>query len=123
MSVRTEKVASVIKRLLARPVSDLAAEHSAGLVTVTAVRLSNDLHIAKVYVSIYGANTSRTKFLNVLEDKKSSMRHILGANLRMRFTPDIKFFIDDTLDQIEHIQKLLNSVKNESPNIESNPTP
>ncbi len=38
----------------------------------------------------------------------------MAKEVRLRFTPDLKFFLDDTLDQIEHIQRLLDSVKDDS---------
>ena len=111
MSIRAERVASVIKRVLAQPVSDLANEYNAGLVTVTTVRLTNDLQIAKVYVSVYGGKTSPPEFVDILEKNAGEFRTIVGNNVRLRFTPELRFYLDDTLDQMEHIQKLLDSVK------------
>ena len=111
MSVRSEKVASVIKRILAKPLTDLSEEHNAGLVTITSVKLSNDLQIAKIYVSIFGGKISPPKFLSILEGHVRELRHHVGANVRLRYTPELRFYIDDTLDQIEHIQKILDSVK------------
>lgn len=113
MSIRTEKVAGEIKRTLAKPISDLANELSAGLATITAVRVSPDLKNAKVYVSLYGHKMAPSTFISHLESHKGKLRHIVGAQIRLRTTPDLRFFIDDTLDQIEHIQKLLDSVKDD----------
>ena len=119
MSIRTEKVAGEIKRTLAKPISDLANEYSAGLVTITAVRISPDLKSAKVYVSLYGHKMAPSTFIEHLESHKGKLRHIVGTQIRLRATPDLKFFIDDTLDQIEHIQRLLDSVKSDlEPRIE-----
>lgn len=111
MSVRQEKVASVIKRALSRPVSEIASENSAGMVTVTAVRLSPDLSVAKVYISLFGKKTTPAKIISILEARKGEMRHIIGKAVKLRITPDLRFFYDDTLDQIEHIQKLLDGAK------------
>jgi ribosome-binding factor A len=111
MSIRAEKVASVIIRCLSEPVSAIAAEHSAGLATVTSVKLSPDLQIAKVYISVYGGQITPARFLEILELKKSVLRRHVGSNVKLRFTPEIRLFLDDTLDQIDHIQKLLDSVK------------
>jgi ribosome-binding factor A len=112
MSIRTEKVASTMKKILAMPIGDFAREYYPGsLVTVTSVRLSPDLRLAKVFLSFFGQNISPGAFIEILEDKKGYIRSIVGSKVRLRYTPDIKFFIDDTLDQIEHIQSLLDSVK------------
>jgi len=114
MSIRTEKVASVIKRELAGKLSDLANEYSAGLVTITSVRLTKDLHIAKVYISVFGGSLSQGEFLGIIEENTKSLRGELGRNIRLRFTPELKFYLDDTLDQMEHIQDILNTVKPKS---------
>lgn len=114
MSLRTEKVASVIKRTLAQPISDYAKEVFAGLVTITDVRLTNDLQIAKVYLSVYAGKVTPAQFVNMLEKKVGELRSYVGSKVRLRFTPELRFYIDDSLDQIEHIQKLLDSVKKDA---------
>ncbi len=112
MSIRTEKAASTIKRIMAKPIGDLAGEYYPGsLVTITSIRLSPDMRLAKVYLSFYGKSISPGAFIDILTEKKGYIRSVIGAGIRLRFTPDLKFFIDDTLDQIEHIQSLLDSVK------------
>jgi ribosome-binding factor A len=114
MSLRTEKVASVIKRILAQPISDFAKESSAGIVTITDVRLSNDLQIAKVYISVYAGKVTPAQFVTMLDKKIGEFRSYVGAKVKLRFTPELRFYIDDSLDQIEHIQKLLDSVKKDA---------
>lgn len=111
MSIRAEKVASVIKRALSEPVSTIARENSAGIVTVTTVKLSPDLQIAKVYISVYGKKYSSAEFVQILDNRKGELRKIVGNSVRLRTTPDVKFFIDDTLDQMDRIQVLLDNSK------------
>ncbi len=111
MSIRTDKVASSVKKTLAGEIHSLASEFSAGLVTITAVRMSNDLQIAKVYLSSYGGKISTSDFIDHLENNKRTLKSAVAHQVRLRHTPDLKFFIDDTLDQMERIQKLIDSVK------------
>lgn len=111
MSVRAEKVASLIKRSLVEPVNHLAEEFSAGLVTITSVKLTNDLHIAKVYVSIFSNKGGPGEFMHVLQEKSKMLRTELAHHVRLRYTPELRFYLDDTLEQMEHIQDLLNSIK------------
>jgi ribosome-binding factor A len=111
MSVRAEKVASTIKRIIAEPISQIAREQDAGMVTVTSVRVTGDLQIAKVYISIYGEKTSPGKFISFLENKQGELRSLIGAKMRLRYTPELRFYLDDTLNEMEHIQELLDSVK------------
>lgn len=113
MSVRSEKVASTIKRELAEPISRIGTEVFKGLVTLTAVRISPDLQIAKLYISVFGKNISIGDVISELEKHAGELRSVIAKNLRLRFAPELKFYIDDTLDKMDHIQDLLNSVKTE----------
>lgn len=120
MSVRTDKVASVIKRAIAVQIDSLAKDHSAGMVTVTSVQLSKDLQIAKIYISIYGDRIEPGKFLAILDSKKGHLRSFIGTQISLRHTPELKFFYDDTLEQVQHIQDLLDTVKSQSHEVKVN---
>ncbi len=110
MSVRAEQVASVIKEeigiLLTREFND----PSYGLLTVTDVRMSADLKIAKVYVSILGNADVRERMMKVLDEKKPGIRRIVGSHIRLKFTPEIHFYLDDTLDRVERINNLIKQI-------------
>lgn len=112
MSIRTEKVASLIKRTIAGYVSELARDNSAGLVTITSVKLTKDLHIANIYISILDKKNGPDYFMSILTEHSTAIRAFIGRNVKLRYTPELRFFLDDTLDQIEHIQNLLNSTNN-----------
>jgi ribosome-binding factor A len=110
MSIRTEKVASVIKKALAKPIADMAFEANAGLATLTSVKVTNDLQIAKLYISVYGGKITPLEFIDFLELRSGELRSVIASNVRLRYVPEIRIFLDDTLDQIDRIQKLLDSV-------------
>lgn len=107
MSLRTERVAGEIQRILSLPLAEFARQKFAGILTITKVQMSSDLSIAKVYYSVYGGKISPQAFLNLLEEEKSTFRQFVGANIRLRQTPEIRFYYDDTFDRIERIEKLL----------------
>lgn len=111
MSFRAEKIASTIKKLLAQPVSDISNEISAGFATLTAVRITKDLQLAKFYISLYGKNSKPGLLMEELEHRKYELRHTIGKELRLRYIPDIKFYFDDTLNEMEKIQNLLKNIK------------
>jgi len=119
MSIRTEKVASVIKKALAKPIADLAYEANAGLATLTSVKITNDLQIAKLYISVFGGNITPLEFIDFLEKKSGELRSQIASKVRLRFVPEIKLFLDDTLDQIDRIQTLLDSVDKKDNNNDS----
>ncbi len=111
MGFREEKIANTIKKVLWQPLSEFAQEKNAGLVTITEVKMSPDLSIAKIYVSTYGGKISPQTFINLLDEDKSHLRRLVGANVRLRLTPELRFYYDDSLDKIEYIEKLLEEAK------------
>jgi ribosome-binding factor A len=111
MSHRPEKVANEIKKVLAQPVVDISNSIKAGFATLTAVRISKDLQNARIFISIFGKNSQPGLLIAELEKHKGELRHLVGKEIRLKSVPDLKFYLDDTLDQIEHIQSLLNTVK------------
>ncbi len=115
MSIRIEKVANEIKKVLAKPINDIALEKFRGkLITITTVVVSKDLSIAKVYLSVYGGKSSPLEVIEYMEDHKGQVRGYLGRNIRLRITPELRFYLDDTLDQIEQFQEIID--KANSPN-------
>ncbi len=101
-----------IARLLQKELSDiflLQTKATNGiLVSVSAVRISPDLSIARVYLSIFPSEKSEELITNINENTKS-IRFELGNRVRhqLRIIPELKFFIDDSLDYIERIDSLL----------------
>ncbi|MDT3740840.1 MAG: 30S ribosome-binding factor RbfA [Candidatus Kapabacteria bacterium] len=120
MAHRPEKVANEIKKVLALPIVDIANRIKAGFATLTSVRISSDLQNAKVYISLFGKNCKPGLLITELENHRGELRHLVAKEIRLKSVPDLKFFLDDTLDQIEHIQSLLNSVKTDGDNISLN---
>ncbi|HAL55378.1 MAG TPA: 30S ribosome-binding factor RbfA [Bacteroidetes bacterium] len=114
MSVRTEKVASLVKELVSEIFQGNFSMQEYGLMTVTEVRMSPDLKIAKVFVSIFGDAERKRKTLAQLEVQKSFIRSELGHNLSLKFTPAISFYLDESLDNAMRIEDILNKIHKES---------
>lgn len=78
------------------------------LVTVSEVRVSPDLSIAKVYVSVFPSDKA-ADVMRRLEEEKRSLRGALGREVasQLRIVPEINFYLDTTLDYAEHIDELL----------------
>ena len=110
-STRQKKVSRLIQKELADIFLKRGNEFAHGkLVSITRVRMSPDLSFAKVYISIFPA-TNQEDILHSLEDHISKFRFDLGHKVRsqLRIVPDIAFHIDDSLDYIDKIDKLLKS--------------
>ena len=110
MSVRTERVASVLRHELGTIISREYSGGEFGFSTVTDVRVTPDLKIAKIYVSILGSAEARTRTLARLETDKAELRGNLAANLNMRFTPALQFYHDDTMDKVENLERLIKKI-------------
>lgn len=78
------------------------------LVSVTKVRISPDLSICTAYLSIFPSEKADELLENIRKNEKS-VRYELGQRVRnqLRIIPELRFFIDDSLDYMEHIDQLL----------------
>ena len=79
------------------------------MLTVTVVRVTADLSLAKIYISVFPSDKQELVIEAVNENKKT-IRHELGKRVKnqLRVIPDLSFFIDDSLDYADNINKLLN---------------
>jgi ribosome-binding factor A len=107
-STRLKKV----ERLLQKELSVFFQQHSASylgkLISVTAIRLSPDLSVARAYLSIFPVQEI-DKVLELIINDTGKIKFELGKKLRnqLRKMPDLKFFIDDSLDHADKINELL----------------
>lgn len=113
MSVRAEKVGSLIKEEISVIIQRDLSEPPNGFITVTDVRMSADLRIAKVYVSIFGPPDVKEMTLKLIEANKKEIRSLVGSRIRLKFTPEIHFHLDETLDRVETINNLIKKIHNE----------
>ena len=101
-----------ISRLLQKELSEIFLLQTKAmpgvLVSVSAVRISPDMSIARVYLSIFPSELSEEMVKNINNNIKS-IRFELGSRVRHQFRiiPELKFFVDDSLDYIEKIDALL----------------
>ena len=106
---RQLKVARELQRDLAEIVrSKGMAAWGGAMVTVSEVRISPDLSVAKVFVSIFPSD-KQDSVMKLLEENKKALRGELGRKVasQLRIVPEIDFFLDTTLDYAEHIDELL----------------
>ena len=108
-TIRQNKVARLIQRDLSEMFQQECKEYIVGaMLSITAVRVSPDLSYAKVYVSIFPSNRTES-VIKSLEEHNKSIRFILGKKVgkQMRIIPELRFFVDDSLDYIDKIDELL----------------
>ena len=101
-----------ISRLLQKELSEIFLHQTKAmpgtLVSVSAVRISPDMSIARVYMSVFPSEKAEEIVKNINENMKT-IRYELGTRVRhqLRIIPELKFFVDDSLDYIEKIDSLL----------------
>ena len=110
MSLRTERVASAIREELASLFSREYRDPAYGFMTVTEVHMTSDLRLAKIYVSVMGNGEMKERTLKMLENQRGAIRSFLGAHVRLKFTPSVQFYIDQTLDRVEKINNLIKQI-------------
>jgi ribosome-binding factor A len=106
-------VGALVRDALGRQFQRSMPEFLDGLVTVVSVKMSPDLRIAKVYVSIYRSKTKPEILMKRLNVHAPEIRKRLADDVDMRHLPELRFFLDDTLETVERIDQLLRTVREE----------
>lgn len=108
-TIRQQKVERLVQRALGEVFQQESRNLFAGaFITVTVVRISPDLGHAKVYLSFFH-NGEKEELLKMVDSNNSRIRGILGNRIgkSVRVVPELKFYIDDSMDQVEQIDDLL----------------
>ncbi|MCB0526561.1 MAG: 30S ribosome-binding factor RbfA [Saprospiraceae bacterium] len=119
-SIRQKQVGEVIRRyfgmILTEEGSNIYGRDK--LVTVTEVKMTPDLLIAKIYISVYGTENKQEVIL-MMEDNYPHLRAALSSKIgkQMRRMPELEFFLDDTVDEMYRVEALLNRVGEEDKKI------
>ncbi|MCC7413086.1 MAG: 30S ribosome-binding factor RbfA [Gammaproteobacteria bacterium] len=103
---RTERVAQAVRRELAPLLQRIAADRHLGLVSITAVEVTPDLRLAKVYVTRLGAGDD-AELMRVLGEQGGRCRSQLARTLRLRYVPRLSFHHDDSLRRAARLAELL----------------
>ena len=109
--LRIEKLQELIKQEMSKMLLTDLKDPRIGFVTVTDVEMTGDLREAKIYVSIMGGEEQVKNSLEGLNSALGFVRREIGQRVRLRFTPEISFALDTSLDYGDHIQKLLLQVE------------
>lgn len=107
-STRLKKVERLLQKELSTYFQQNSMPYLGKLISVTAVRISPDLSIAKAYLSIF-PTTENERALEMISGDGKKIKFEVGKLVRnqMRKMPDFKFFIDDSLDHAQKIDDLL----------------
>ena len=107
-TTRQHKIARLIQKELSEIFLLQTKAMQGVLVSVSAVRISPDMSYARAYISVFPSERSAEIVKNINENVKA-IRFELGKRVRfqLRIIPELKFFVDDSLDYVDHIDELL----------------
>jgi ribosome-binding factor A len=104
---RIRRVDEAVRAVLSDAITQELKDPRVGFVTVTAVRTSSDLRHARVYVSVLGDEETRAAGLEGLRSAQGFLQRRVAREVRMKYTPEITFAYDDSIDRGLRINELL----------------
>ncbi len=108
---RSDRVSGEIQKNLSELLKKSIKDPRLEMVTITSVKMSQNLRTARVYFVFSGAKTSRKKAVQGFESALGYIKRVLAAKLGLRYMPDLKFFYDESFDYGSHIDNVLKSIK------------
>ena len=110
MYKRSEKVAEAIHEEISSLLVKGVKDPRVSFVTVTGVKVTDDLHLATVYFTVIGDESAKKAAGAGLNSARGFLRREVGKTLRMRYVPDIVFRYDESLDYGNRIDELLREI-------------
>jgi ribosome-binding factor A len=110
---RTGRVGEQIKKEISGIIQTELKDPRIGFITVTGVDVTNDLSLARVYLSILGSEEQKEATLHAIARAKGFLRSELGRRVRLRHTPEMEFRFDSSIEYGSHIEALLQQINRE----------
>lgn len=107
---RARRLAGRIKQIVATQLELHVKDPRLGMITVTDVRVTADLHDATIFYTVFGDDEQRAETEAALESAKGALRTEVGRQTGVRFTPSLTFKLDSLPDDARHIEDLLEVV-------------
>jgi len=107
---RSQRVSDLLRREIADIIIHRLKDPRISFVTVTGVDVTDDIKIARVYVSIFHDEDRKTT-LEILNSAKSFIRSELSKRLRMKFIPNVEFKLDTSIEYGNRIEKLFKEIE------------
>ena len=111
---RIERVSELVKQQISEVLQELNFT-DCGFITVTSAEISPDLHDGRVYVSVIGSAEQKQRALAMLEAGHGRIQHELSRRVILKYTPRLKFVLDETESEARRIESLLDDLDHEPP--------
>lgn len=107
---RSDRVSGLIQQVLSEILQKGINDPRLKMTTITNVKMSRDLRVARIYFAISGGEQSVEEVTRGFESARGFVKRSLAGKLGLRYMPELKFFYDDSFDYGAHINKILKSI-------------
>ena len=107
---RADRVAGLLKEEISRIIFEELKDPRIGMVTITRVRVTDDLRLARVYFNVLGGVENKDRSLAGLKNASRFIRTQIRMHTDLRYIPELEFYYDDSLDYSERIDALIAAI-------------
>ena len=116
MTRRTDRINGLLRQEISQLLSrELNDPRLSGVVSITHVETTTDLRYARVHVSVLGGREERETVLSGINSAAGFMRRELGVRLSLRYIPELKFILDESIEVADHIFNLMDRLSTNGP--------
>ena len=122
LSHRVERIAEQVREEVSQILSTEVSDPGVGLVTVTRVKVTPDLSLARVYWTAMGDGAQRKETAKALARAAAYVRRLLSARLTLRRSPEVQFIFDQSVAAQDRVEQILQELKQEEAARDLSPT-
>jgi ribosome-binding factor A len=112
---RSTRVAELLREVISEIITTQLKDPAVGRITITRVKLSDDLKNARIFFSMLGNAQQRQSAIDGLKRAAGFLRAETARKISLRHAPELQFTYDDTLDYVENIENLLKQIHANEP--------
>ncbi|AFK86833.1 30S ribosome-binding factor RbfA [Thermoanaerobacterium saccharolyticum] len=108
MQYRIGRLSEEIKKEVSQMIfEEIKDPRISSMTSITDIEVSKDLRYAKIYISVYGNDDEKKNTIEGLKSATGFIRHELGKRIKLRYTPELIFELDNSIEYGAHISKIL----------------
>ena len=115
MSLRLERVRELLKREIGELIRRELPVDQVGLINVNDVNVAANLHTATVFIGVLGSDSRKKNAMEALELRRKRIQGLLGKAVVLKYTPHLRFVLDDSIERGNRVLKLLDELEKSSP--------
>ena len=114
-SLRLQRVQELLKRAIGEVIRREVPIDKVGVVTVNDVSVSSDLHSATVFIGVIGKDYHKRDALKLLNHDRKRLQTLVGREIVLKYTPQLKFLADDSVPRGDRVLKILEDLEKATP--------